>query len=140
MILVSHDMHLLSLVADRLWLVKDGGVAPYEGDLETYRAELLAGDKPPKSEKPKAAKKKRPSRDQILALRQDVRACEDRVEKMNDMRDKIATKLADPKMYDEDNAANAAVWNKKYSEVMDGLDRAEAMWLTAIEKLEKAER
>ena len=34
-ILVSHDMHLLSLVADRLWLVKDGAVAPYEDDLET---------------------------------------------------------------------------------------------------------
>jgi ATP-binding cassette subfamily F protein 3 len=27
-VLVSHDMHLLSLVADRLWLVKDGRVAP----------------------------------------------------------------------------------------------------------------
>ena len=35
--LVSHDMHLLSLVADRLWLVKDGAVNPYEGDLESYR-------------------------------------------------------------------------------------------------------
>jgi ATP-binding cassette subfamily F protein 3 len=34
-ILVSHDMHLLSMVADRLWLVKDGRVAPYEGDLES---------------------------------------------------------------------------------------------------------
>ncbi|MFB0939598.1 MAG: ABC-F family ATP-binding cassette domain-containing protein, partial [Paracoccaceae bacterium] len=33
-ILVSHDMHLLSLVADRLWLIKDGAVIPYEEDLE----------------------------------------------------------------------------------------------------------
>ncbi|MEL7184175.1 MAG: ABC-F family ATP-binding cassette domain-containing protein, partial [Pseudomonadota bacterium] len=33
-VLVSHDMHLLSLVADRLWLVGEGTVRPYEGDLE----------------------------------------------------------------------------------------------------------
>src|SRR6056300_246743 len=36
-VLVSHDMHLLSLVADRLWLVKGGRVTPYEDDLEGYR-------------------------------------------------------------------------------------------------------
>ena len=36
-ILVSHDMHLLSLVAERLWLVKDGRVAPYDDDLAAYR-------------------------------------------------------------------------------------------------------
>ena len=40
-ILVSHDMHLLSLVADRLWLVKNGRVAPFDGDLEAYRKMLL---------------------------------------------------------------------------------------------------
>src|SRR5690606_23110474 len=39
-ILVSHDMHLLGLVADRLWLVKGGTVTPYTGALEQYRREL----------------------------------------------------------------------------------------------------
>src|SRR5690606_27110847 len=58
-ILVSHDMHLLSLVADRLWLVKGGRVTPYEDDLESYRTMLLAGDKP--APKAKEQKPKRPS-------------------------------------------------------------------------------
>ncbi|RMH44441.1 MAG: ABC transporter ATP-binding protein, partial [Alphaproteobacteria bacterium] len=40
-IIVSHDMHLLSLVADRLWLVADGRVTPFEDDLEGYRRLLL---------------------------------------------------------------------------------------------------
>ena len=48
-VLVSHDMHLLGLVADRLWLVKDGAVAPYEGDLDDYRKFLLTGDAPARS-------------------------------------------------------------------------------------------
>ena len=137
-ILVSHDMHLLSLVADRLWLVKDGAVAPYEGDLESYRALLLSADKPQKPAKP-TEKPKRASRDELQTLRANVRKCEERLDKLNDMRDKLATKLADPAMYDDGKADEAAVWQKKYAEVMDALDRAEALWLTAGEKLEKAE-
>ncbi|MEP3771754.1 MAG: ABC-F family ATP-binding cassette domain-containing protein, partial [Sulfitobacter pontiacus] len=48
-ILVSHDMHLLSMVADRLWLVSDGTVKPYDDDLESYRKLLLTSDKPSKT-------------------------------------------------------------------------------------------
>uniref|UniRef100_UPI0022EA11EB ABC-F family ATP-binding cassette domain-containing protein n=1 Tax=Falsiroseomonas oryzae TaxID=2766473 RepID=UPI0022EA11EB len=40
-LLITHDPHLVELVADRLWLVGDGTVAPFEGDLDDYRA-LLA--------------------------------------------------------------------------------------------------
>ena len=138
-ILVSHDMHLLGLVADRLWLVMDGRVAPYEGDLESYRAMLLQGYAPAKpTDKPKPAKPKRPSRDAVLALRAEVRKCEERVEKLNDMRDRIAAKLADPAMYDDDRVTDAAEWQKKYAEVMDGLDRAETLWVDALERLEQA--
>ncbi len=136
-ILVSHDMHLLSLVADRLWLVKDGQVKVYEEDLESYRKMLLSSDsekRPVKVEKPK-----RPSRDALQALRAEARKCEQRVEKLNDMRDKLAKKLADPALYEDGKAGEMAVWQKKYAEVMDGLDRAESLWLSAIENLEKAE-
>ena len=40
-ILVSHDRHLIEACADRLWLVGDGTVAPYEGDLDDYRRLVL---------------------------------------------------------------------------------------------------
>ncbi|WP_102222742.1 ABC-F family ATP-binding cassette domain-containing protein [Acidimangrovimonas sediminis] len=135
-ILVSHDMHLLSLVADRLWLVSGGHVTPYEEDLEAYRKFLLQGDEP-KTEKPKPEKKKA-SRDEIQALRSEVRKCEERVAKIEEMRGKLAKKLADPALYEDGRAGEIEVWQKKYAEVMDGLDRAEAMWLKAQEKLEAA--
>ncbi|ETW14623.1 ABC transporter ATP-binding protein [Roseivivax marinus] len=147
-ILVSHDMHLLSMVADRLWLVKDGTVRPYEEDLDAYRKMLLTVEKPApekaraekaKAEAATAAKAKRPSRDAILALRSDVRKCEARVDKLNDMRDKLAAKLADPALYDDGRVGELETWNKKYAEVMDGLSRAEALWMAALEKLEAAE-
>jgi ATP-binding cassette subfamily F protein 3 len=139
-ILVSHDMHLLSMVADRLWLVQDGTVRPYEEDLETYRKMLLQSDTPAKSkekDKPRETAPK-PSRDQILALRADVRKCEERVNKLNEMGDKLAKKLADPTLYDE-RKDELHIWQKKYAELREALERAEAMWMTALEKLEKAE-
>ena len=137
--MVSHDMHLLSLVADRLWLVKGGAVTPYNQDLEAYRAQLLAGDE---DAKPKAApvveKPKRASRDEILALRADLRKCEERLAKINEMRDRLAKKLADPALYEPGRGSEAETWQKKYAEVMEGLDRAEALWLRAQEKLDMA--
>ncbi|MGZ9809641.1 ABC-F family ATP-binding cassette domain-containing protein [Pseudoroseicyclus sp. H15] len=138
-ILVSHDMHLLSMVADRLWLVKDGRVAPYEEDLEAYRKMLLGQDKPKESKgKDKAPKAKAKPAD-IAALRSDVKACEARVAKIEAMRDKLAKKLADPALYEDGRAGELETWNKKYAEVMDGLGRAEAMWMAALEKLENAQ-
>jgi ATP-binding cassette subfamily F protein 3 len=137
-ILVSHDMHLLSLVADRLWLVKGGAVTPYTEDLEAYRRQLLAGDEAEKPAPKPVEKPKKASRDEILALRAEVRKCEDRLTKLNEMRDRLATKLADPALYEDARKGELETWNKKYAEVMDGLDRAEAMWLTAQEKLDAA--
>ena len=142
-ILVSHDMHLLSMVADRLWLVKDGHVTQYDDDLEAYRKMLLTPDKPAGKDKGKdksAPKVEKLSREDIQALRADAKKSEDRVNKINDMRDKLAKKLADPALYEDGKAGELATWNKKYAEVMNGLERAEAMWMQSIEKLEKAQK
>ncbi|MGR3485211.1 MAG: ABC-F family ATP-binding cassette domain-containing protein [Paracoccaceae bacterium] len=139
-ILVSHDMHLLSLVADRLWLVKDGRVAPYEGDLEDYRRMLLSSDaKPRKAEKVEAPKAPRPSREAILELRSEARRAESRHAKIEEMREKLAKKLADPALYEDGRAGELETWNRKYAEVMDGLGRAESLWMQAMERLEAAE-
>jgi ATP-binding cassette subfamily F protein 3 len=137
-ILVSHDMHLLGLVADRLWLVKGGAVAPYTEDLEAYRRQLLAGEDEVKVVAKPIEKKPKASRDEVLALKAEVRKCEDRLTKLNDMRDKLAVKLADPALYEEARKGELETWNRKYAEVMEALDKAEALWLAAQEKLESA--
>jgi len=138
-ILVSHDMHLLELVADRLWLVNNGCVTPYEEDLDSYRKQLLSADKPAKKVAIKAERPKPVSREKILSLRSDVRKSEARLEKLNEMRDKLAIKLADSALYDDTRIGELATWNKKYAEVMEALERAEALWLAAQQKLESAE-
>ncbi len=137
-ILVTHDMHLLELVADRLWLVNDGTVTPYEQDLTAYRAHLL--ESPAKTSKTKdKPKSKRPNRDQMQSLRSDVRKCEARMEKLDQMRSKLAEKLADPLLYEDKRLGELETWNRKYAEVMDALERAESLWVAAQEKLDAAE-
>lgn len=138
-VLVSHDMHLLSLVADRLWLVSGGKVTPYEGDLESYRAFLLSNDDKPAREKPSAPKPKRASREDISNLRSELRKAEARIEKLEDMRSKLATKLADTELYEQGREGDLGVWQRKYAEVMDALDRAETMWVAAQEALDGAQ-
>ena len=140
-ILVSLDMHLLSLVADRLWLVKDGAVKPYEGDLESYRALLLGApekksDK--KTETQKAPKPKRAPRLSVLELRAEVRKCEERVEKLERMRARMDEMLADPTLYSERKHAVPEL-QRKDGELKVALKRAEALWEGAIAKLEAAE-
>jgi ATP-binding cassette subfamily F protein 3 len=136
-VLVSHDMHLLGLVADRLWLVKGGAVAPYTEDLDAYRRMLLSSDDEVKTAA-KPVEKVKKSRDEILALRAEVRKCDDRLGKLNEMRDKLAKKLADPELYEDARKGELETWNRKYAEVMEALDRAAAMWMTAQERLEAA--
>ncbi|MCG7574586.1 ABC-F family ATP-binding cassette domain-containing protein [Phaeobacter sp. CNT1-3] len=137
-VLVSHDMHLLSMVADRLWLVKDGAVKPYDEDLQAYRQMLLAADTPPKAEKPKVAPPKRASRDQILALRAEARKGEERIEKLQAMEEKLQERLADPTLF-TDRKDEGVMLQKKYAELKDAMERAEELWMEALERLEAAE-
>ncbi len=59
-ILISHDRHLVEASAERLWLVHDGKVGPYEGDLEDYRRLILKGPGSPASKKEAKAPKVKP--------------------------------------------------------------------------------
>ena len=135
-VLVSHDMHLLSHVADRLWLVKGGRVAPYEGDLEAYRRMLL--DAPaPKSATAKVKKAKTSKKD-VAELRQAVSTAEARVEKISAIREKLAKRLADPRLYQDHRKGEAEDLQKTFAEVEEGLERAEALWMKSLERLETA--
>jgi len=49
-LLITHDPHLVELVADRLWLVHDGTVQAYDGDLDDYRGLLAERGRPAKAE------------------------------------------------------------------------------------------
>jgi ATP-binding cassette subfamily F protein 3 len=143
-ILVSHDMHLLGLVADRLWLVQGGRVSPYEQDLEAYRRQLLSPP-PTAAQAARAAQNAAPAptppradRAALVTLRADLRAAEAEVERLSTLRARIEAKLADPATWEGALAARAPDLQRRHIEVGAELERAEARWLAAQENLEAA--
>jgi ATP-binding cassette subfamily F protein 3 len=138
-ILVSHDPHLIDLVADRLWLVNDGRVAPFEDDLDGYRRWLLSDRKhaappdPPARTKPKQARAR-----QAAPLEAEVARCEARMAKLEEIRSRIDARLSNPLLYNRGDVEEIAQLRRKRAEVEAGLERAEALWLTAMERLDAA--
>jgi ATP-binding cassette subfamily F protein 3 len=142
-ILITHDAHLIELVADRLWLVRDGRVTPYEDDLDAYRRLLLA--KPEEAGQTGAENGQRRAqrrgaaeeRRALAPLRAEVKACEDRLAKIGAMLDQIDARLADPALY-QGSAGRIEALQVKRGEVLAAQARAEALWLAAEEALEAA--
>jgi ATP-binding cassette subfamily F protein 3 len=142
-ILITHDAHLIELVADRLWLVRDGRVTPYDDDLEAYRRLLLAKPEAEAGPVGNASQRKSQRRDAakerkaLAPLRVEVKNCETRVAKINSMLRQIEAQLADPTLY-QGPASRVDALQKKRSEILVAQERAEALWLAAEEALEAA--
>ncbi len=137
-ILVSHDPHLVELVADRLWLVRDGRVTPYDDDMDAYRRLLLSERNGTplrlRDDKPKAP---RPApRSETAPLKAEVAKCEARVAKLEEMRAAIDSRLANPFLYSRGETEEIARLQKKRAEVEEALTRAEKLWMTALERLD----
>ena len=78
LVVVSHDRHLIKTVADTLWLVADGKLKVFDGDLDDYQQWLKTRAKDTQSQpKPKAAKK--PPRDSLDQLRRELTQIERRI-------------------------------------------------------------
>ena len=67
--LITHDPHLMELIADRLWLVDGGTVAPFDGDMDEYRAFLAKKGKPVKADSGLSKKDERRLRAEARASR-----------------------------------------------------------------------
>ncbi len=145
-ILVSHDAHLVEMVADRFWLVHEGRVTPYEGDMADYKRFLLSqrGAPGPAEEKPKArAKAEKPApkpsappRRSPANLRADAEKCEARVTALQGMLAKIDARLNEVSLADHISPAELEKLGIKRAEIVDGLHRAEEMWMAALEQME----
>ena len=136
-ILVSHDFHLLSLVSEKLWLVKNGVVCPYEEDLESYRSDILIKKHGKRSKASKNSDSKKENQKRLLAHKAEVKKCEDRVEKLLNMRKKVADILSDQDLYSVEKHKDLENWNKKFSEIDEAINRAEKLWIQAQQNFEK---
>jgi len=143
-ILISHDPHLIEATADRLWLVKDGTVAPYDGDMADYR-QLITGGSSERREKKEADKNSKADKRRESAARRkalepvakEIKATEGLIERTRKRIEAIEQQLADPALYEKD-PAKATTLAKERSDLSNALGRHEDKWLALSEEYEGA--
>jgi len=149
-VLVSHDTHLVKMVADQLWLVANGTVVPFDGDIDEYQTKLLRerSGKPAKEAKAKAGKAKKqktaPAQPPAVSekvkrgpLKRALEAAEKNIAALTKQRNELEAKLADPATY-SGSPTMAAELQKEKVRLERELAHAEHEWLVAQEAFEAA--
>jgi len=152
MVLVSHDRHLLRTVCDDLWLVADGKVEPFTGDLDDYARWLndqrlseqninnpkkdMAGEHTQAARK---AKRKDDSerRKALQPLRNQVKKLEQRLEKLHAKEAELNHMLADSSLYEASEKDRLLALTSDHAQIKRELDEIEEEWMTLSEELEQ---
>jgi len=154
LVLVSHDRHLLRATTEQLLIVRDGGLQPFDGDLDDYRDWLLGRSAPPTPESPAAAPRaenaagRRAERREAAEARQRqadarkpiesrLKRLEAKLEKVNARKSEIDARLADQALYqgDDKEALKTLLLDQAY--VARELEQLESEWLENQTMLEK---
>jgi ATP-binding cassette subfamily F protein 3 len=138
-LLITHDPHLVELVADRLWLVADGTVRPFDGDLDDYRALLSERARPASRNDTGTRRDERRERAEARAalapLRRQAKDAETKLARLAAERAAIETRLADPALYAPGRANEITAANARLAAIARETAAAEEVWLAAEEAL-----
>ena len=138
-------------MADQLWIVQDGLVAPFDGDMADYQRQLLAR---PAIDRAAGQRKKSKSmrsgaKSQSLGLdhRQDLRQLRAKVKSVEKAMGALAMEkkqtevdMAKPGFYDSENSQRIAEFSIKLAKIEAAIIEAEQDWLVAEEALDTAQK
>ncbi len=145
-VLVSHDTHLVKMVADALWVVQGGTVKAFDGDIDEYQAKLLKerGARPPKADKAADAGSKKDqrkaaadNRSNKAPLKKAVDSAEKMLARLTEQLNGVLAKLAEPAIYAGPGSVVTDLQKEK-ARLEREVENAERRWLTAQEALEAA--
>lgn len=167
-VVVSHDRHLLRNTVDEFWLVNDGRVAEYQGDLEDYER-WLADRRKDDTEAPKRqpvtsvhshgaaaaqpdnavgesaedrkARKRAEAllRQKLSPYRKKQATLEKQMEALHESMSSLELELADPALYGGESKSRLKELLGKQSELKAQLQDIEAQWLEVSEAVEVME-
>jgi ATP-binding cassette subfamily F protein 3 len=163
-VVVSHDRHLLRNTVDEFWLVSDGTVQEYDGDLEDYERWLADRrkdeDEPPKRQvaEDSDAEKKAGSAQALTAderkarkrqeaeLRQKLSpwrkkqvSLEARMDQLQQQLAGVEASLGDPAVYEDSGKVRLKTLLAEQTELKRALEETEAEWLEVSETVENLE-
>ncbi|WP_372965039.1 ATP-binding cassette domain-containing protein [Marinobacter sp.] len=161
-VVVSHDRHLLRNTVDEFWLVSDGVVKEYDGDLEDYERWLADrrkdDEEPPKrqvagesaedksrtttlsAEERKARKRQEAEiRKKISPWRKKQSTLESRMDQLHEKLSAVEEALSDASVYDDSNKARLKELLAEQARFRRELDDTEAEWMDVSETVESLE-
>ncbi|HXU50781.1 MAG TPA: ATP-binding cassette domain-containing protein [Casimicrobiaceae bacterium] len=149
LVVVAHDRHLLAATADELWLVDDGRVAPFDGDLDDYRDYVLSarsrsatesrgrdagGDRrQQKREEAEARQRRHDARKPLVAEQSTI---EGEIDALTAEKRELDTWLASAEAYESAARERLVESIARQGELTWQLARAESAWLELQEKLD----
>ena len=154
MLLVSHDRHLLRTTVDGFWIVADGAVREFDGDLEDYRDWLAARNAGERAEARENAEGADPvvdrkaqrraeaeQRQRLAALRKPLEArlakVETEMEKLRAKLQALDATIADPDLYSDERRAERQKVMAEHGEHGKRMDELEEQWLELQGSLEE---
>lgn len=141
-ILVSHDTHLVESVADRLWLVSEGAVSSFDGDMDDYKKLIMQNAKTqrPAKEKKTQAKSKTdaPRKVNPVKLKSQARDLEATIDKLTTEKERLEKDMAAPDFYSKNGGETIAAITTKLADVVETLARTEEQWLEVLAALDEA--
>ena len=158
MLLVSHDRHLLRTTVDSFWIVADGGVQDFDGDLEDYRDWLSSRRTPAagtatsggSSDDGQGADRKATKREEaetrqrLSALRKPLEARLQKLEtamtKNEARRKELDALIADPELYEDARKDECRRVMAEHGELIKQAGQVEEEWLEVQESLEQIQR
>ena len=164
LVVVAHDRHLLRLVTDELWLIDDGSLRHFEGDLDDYVVWLRQRQKgtgkaieshadkqskkgkdigtkdEPKGRRSKSTRQeKAKQRVKIKPLRDNLNRIEKEIDKSTEARLRLDQELANPEIYNEANKDQLRELLFDQARNAQLHQELESRWLEASELLEQAD-
>ena len=144
-IIVSHDRHLLDSTCDRLWLVGDGAVTPFDGDLDAYARQVMSArggedDKPREVSAASASDQRRQRAEQRVALgplKKKIDQLEAQMAKFTELIEKADAILAQPDTFAK-NPERAQQIARDRAALAARLAETEEAWLEASGDYEAA--
>ena len=144
-VIVSHDRYLIDASCDRLWLVAENTVTPYDGDLDEYAKLIVSGrSSSTKNDvavaKLAAVEAKKPAQKPRLPIgpiRKRIETLDGQMGKFGDLLKRVDKALATPGLY-RDHPERAAQYSRNRAELMAKIAEVEEAWLAANAELEEA--
>ncbi len=141
-ILISHDRHLIEASVDRLWLVDDGTVKPYDGDLDSYaqlvldkarsaRRQAKAEARGGNGSKPAKAVEEKPKIN-LVQLKKQIQQSDHKMLELQQKINILDKALADQHIYVTE-PKKAADYARLRAKLAADLDATEIEWLKATE-------